>query len=576
MTIRPGSRGILLALPWVVATVVVGPLLLERGFWLFGDMVFTPHQPWKPEWYGGDGGVPRAVPSDALVSGLTHLVPGDLVQKVVLFALIGVAGWGVIRLLPEVPSVAAGAACVVYQWNPYVFERLAIGHWALLCGYAALPWVVAGSVRVAHHGWVRWPALFLPLAVAAWTSPTGGVLAGGVAVAVTLGAADQGVRWRRTAMVTACVAATNLPWVVPGFLATADAPVDTTGASAFAATADTPLGSLVSLVTLGGIWKTSIVPAERGSVVLVVLALVVVLIGLAGIARAWRQRRDTYVGLVVLAVLLAAFALATTTGPGQSLSAWVAETIPGGGIVRDAQKLLAPLALVVALGVGRAGEWLVERAGSDRRLGASVLIAVVALVQVMSLPSLAWGRLGQWPVSTYPSEWEAVAQEVERMPEAVRNGTVVLPFSVYRRFEFNGEMAWLDPAPRILPGRVLVDDRLGLGEGSAVAGESRAADLVRRTSHEWSTLDRSLDELKVRFVLIEHDTPGALPDGAPADVGYDVLHEGPGLTLYDRGPQAPAPAPPSWAPYLLALDAGLGVMFVIAAGVVFRRRRESL
>ena len=138
--------------PPFLAVLVVGPLLLGRGFGLVGDMVFVPQQPWKPAWYGGDGAVPRAVPGDAWVSLATHVVPGDLLQKAILVLLLAAAGWGVLRLLDDLPVSAALAGAVLYQWNPFVHERLGIGHWALLCGYAALPWCVVGARRVCRAG----------------------------------------------------------------------------------------------------------------------------------------------------------------------------------------------------------------------------------------------------------------------------------------------------------------------------------------------------------------------------------------------------------------------------------------
>ena len=40
------------------------------------------------------------------------------------------------------PLPARLAAGVFYAWNPYLAERLLIGQWALLLGYAGLPWVL--------------------------------------------------------------------------------------------------------------------------------------------------------------------------------------------------------------------------------------------------------------------------------------------------------------------------------------------------------------------------------------------------------------------------------------------------
>ncbi len=39
----------------VLTAVILGPLLTGWGFWLFGDMVFVPEQPWKDAWLGLDG-----------------------------------------------------------------------------------------------------------------------------------------------------------------------------------------------------------------------------------------------------------------------------------------------------------------------------------------------------------------------------------------------------------------------------------------------------------------------------------------------------------------------------------------
>jgi hypothetical protein len=53
----------------------------------------------------------------------------------------------VTRTARSAPRLAELAAGVFYAWNPYVAERLILGHWALLLGYAVLPWVVAAVAR---------------------------------------------------------------------------------------------------------------------------------------------------------------------------------------------------------------------------------------------------------------------------------------------------------------------------------------------------------------------------------------------------------------------------------------------
>src|SRR5690606_7742512 len=131
-------------------------------------------------------------------------------------------------------------------------ERLAIGHWALLVGYAALPWAVVGARRLRSGEAGAWPAVVLPLTLAGWTSPTGGVL---TAVAVLVVVAPA-VRKLVASAVIALVL--NLPWIVPGALNTSPLPRDPFGVEAFAVRADSPWGVLGSVLGLGGIWKEAV------------------------------------------------------------------------------------------------------------------------------------------------------------------------------------------------------------------------------------------------------------------------------------------------------------------------------
>jgi len=90
--------------------------------------------------------VTNEVPSDLVVAVLSRLVPTDVVQKLLLVGTFVAAGWGSGRLVGS-GRAAASAAAAFYCWNAFVYERLVIGHWALLIGYAALPWVVLAARR---------------------------------------------------------------------------------------------------------------------------------------------------------------------------------------------------------------------------------------------------------------------------------------------------------------------------------------------------------------------------------------------------------------------------------------------
>jgi hypothetical protein len=74
-------------------------------------------------------------------------------------------------MTPTRRPAARAAAAALYAWNPFLYERLIMGHWGLLVAYASLPFVARASadLRVGVPGAGR--RLVLALAVAAATSP---------------------------------------------------------------------------------------------------------------------------------------------------------------------------------------------------------------------------------------------------------------------------------------------------------------------------------------------------------------------------------------------------------------------
>ena len=75
-----------------------------------------------------------------------------LLQKLILVGVLVAGGIGAARLTERRSMVAGLVALTLYQWNPFVAERLLIGHWPVLVGYAALPWVVLSAQRWRDSG----------------------------------------------------------------------------------------------------------------------------------------------------------------------------------------------------------------------------------------------------------------------------------------------------------------------------------------------------------------------------------------------------------------------------------------
>jgi len=555
---------------------VLGPLLV-RGYVLTYDMVFVPRLELTGGLLGLDTAVPRAVPAELLVALASRLVPADVVQKLLLAGVLVGAAAGAARLLPSRRAAPRAAAAALYAWNPFVYERLVMGHWGLLVSYAALPWVTdaAVAVRAANpeHG-RRGGAmrrLVGALAVAAFGSPAGGVIAAVVALCVVAappwpgrratpasaaaapggvappadgvaGAPDGAgvaarVAWR-AGLVVGSALVVNAPWLVPSLLRPGGVPVRPAGAAAFAARPDGPLGTVGSLVGLGGIWNAQAVPPGLGSWPWLAGFTVVLAVAAAGVAPLLlRWDRGAAVGLL-LAAGLGLLAAAAYAVPGlRALVDLAVAHLPGGGLVRDAQKFVAPLAVVEAVAFGLGVERLLaapwggtaEQARRLRRVAAAGLVAAPVLL----LPALAWGAAGRLAAVDYPPAFTAArtAMAADPVPGAV----LVLPWHLYMAHGWNGDRVVLDPAQRWFTRRAVGNDDLEL-VGLTVPGEDPYSARLGPLVGGSAPLAPALPSLGVRYVLLFK--AGDWPAFEPRLAALQRVVDRPELALY-RVPERP-------------------------------------
>jgi hypothetical protein len=518
------------ALPWAVvlvaAFVELGPLLVRRGFALTYDMVFVPRLPWSASLLGLDGQPTRSVPSDALVSVASVVVPGDIVQKLVLFATLVAAGTGAARLAGG-PVLRQTVVAFTYMWNPFVYERLVIGHWTLLVGYAALPWAVAGAApadpgRRSRRTGLDWRRLGPALVAAAAGGAYATVIVLPTVLLVTLlrgGCWSQ--RLRAAGMVGACGAALALPWWLPATLGTVPLSVDPRSVDAFAPRADTLLGSVGSLFGLGGAWNAQVAPPGRNSVVVAVLTLAFLGIASSGLLSSWSLLPPWRSGLAVAAAAGLVVAAAGASPAGRSLLKSLIDAVPAAAVLRDSQKLVAPWSLLAAIGFGCGVSWLQTRLSAHPAPGARAVPFLTAMLPLAVVPALVWGAGGRLAPVSYPATW-ATASDAARAHRG-DGAALVLPWSAYRRYAWNDGRTVLDPAPRYFGGPAYASADLPVGglvvraDGGPAAGIAAAADAdrvdVAREIGTTVVLTESVDGLEVLVTAVA--PTGPLPATVP-------------------------------------------------------------
>jgi len=562
---RLGWRSLLLdAWPAALALALVGTLLVDRGWPLARDLMFVPHQPWTLGGVGLTDATPRAVPLDAVVSAATWLVDGGVLARVVLPVTLATAGWGVHRLLAEFgtgPRLVAGGLAV---WNPYVVERLALGQWALLLAYAALPWLVMATHRYRRAGGARWLASVVLWSAVASLTPTGGILA--LATILVVGSG----RSRRLVPMLACGVLLQLPWVVPAVTGASSGTSDPAGVAAFAARGEGPGGPIVALLGLGGIWDRYSMPATRGTWLAPAFATVVVV----GLVVGWPVlRRLLGAGIAARAYLLGTggllLASLSSVGLGADLMRWAVEAIPGAGLLRDSQKFLAPFVILAVLAsaatVKRALDALAALAPEVRL---SLLIGF-GLAPIALLPD---GATTVWrtvdPV-IYPAGFEEVAAILD---PAGPGDLVTLPWRSYRRFTWGNGQVSADPATRWFNRETILPDDLEVGD-TLVRGENSSAQAVGAALAHGRPAD-VLAGQGVAWVLVYLDDP----DAGKLDLsGLRPVHQDSDLALYAVPGHVAATSPDLSRRELVAIGDLIALALVAAAAAVrpcWRKRAD--
>ncbi|MGE5292849.1 MAG: hypothetical protein ACM3ML_37815 [Micromonosporaceae bacterium] len=555
----------------VLGLLALGPAL-GRGFVLSYDMVFVPDPPLSAATFGLAGGPPRAIPSDPVTALIAHVIPADITQKLIIVLIFVLACSGAAALAsviprgrpnldqsanagaerpdtanhsPAAPALARLAAGVFYAWNPFVAERLLIGQWAMLLGYAGLPWVLR-SICTADR--IRLPRLCVAIIPAVVGGFAALAISGLVAIPAAVSRGSGRMRVSRLATVLAVLGVGSLPWLIPALVISVH--TDPGAVNVFAARADTPFGRLVSLLMLGGIWNAQTVPRGYGGPASVAW-LMVALAGTAGYVLAARPKR-LCPGLGVAAIAGLLVAAAGLTAGTRDLLATLIRAWPGFAVLRDGQRYVAPLALAQAAGLAALVTWVVRdlaartsparvidtapvataragpaaaaappaasgrgaRPGPTAAARAAVALGIMAVVApVLLVPGLALGAAGRLHAVRYPADWARARRiiDADRRP----GSALVLPWAAYRRYPWNRGEAVFDPWSRLLNRRVIFNDALTVGTRTLAAEDPEARRLAPVVTSQGS-LTGALAAAHVRYVIVDAGPLLAQGAGPPA------------------------------------------------------------
>lgn len=497
------------ALLGLLAGVAVVAPWTRPGYLLLLDWTGGPHQAMAPGLYGLDPAALDALPYRLATHAVRELVGAGATSWLMVLLYFPIAAGGVSALAGGGRWRRHPAAAFVVC-NPFVLQRIQVGHVAFLLAVGLLSWTLASAVRARRQGraFAARPAAWYALAMA--VSPHVAWLGGVGLLAVALLPRPRRNDLIRTVVIivsAGCSYVYAVALLLGGIRTTRVSGLDL---DVYASRAG-PGGLLPTLMTLQGFWRgDASTPLGRfgplPTAALLVLLLAAVAAGLVRLGR-----RDPVLAAPLGALVAAGLLLgAGVQGPVAPLYRALHNAVPLFAVMREQQKwiALAMLAYAVAFGVSAEALAVTFRRATlprARPAAAGALLAMGAVYAAVA-PSLVWGLGGTVRLSHYPSDWYTADKLMGAGVEAV----LFLPWHGYQPFRFTDARTVATPAGAFFRRPVISSDAVELGAVRTNSVSRRTAYVQRLVAAGGTgSFGRLVAPLGVRFVVLARDAPTA-------------------------------------------------------------------
>ena len=513
--------------------------LLAPGFILTLDMNFTPQIPF-----------PTQVTSSYLFYAGLHIVnfvlPGDIIQKIILLTIFSLAGIGMYRLFAYVsgektPVYAPYVAGLLYMINPFVYSRLMAGQFAVLLGYACLPFFITSFLRL-----IQKPSLHNGALMTGWLTLIGILSIHTLALAgvvVVVGSLLVSWEYRKRTIILRKIAiavlgvigasgVASIYWIVPllsgkNTTAQAIAGFGAADQAAFATAGDGIVGQFINIAGLQGFWADAVALYTLPQNVMTAwpfMTLGVWILVIYGCVVAWRSANRTTILIFLLSALVAVgFAL--------SLAAPLLAYLPFAIGLREPHKFVGLVAVAYAIFTGYASIGVVDKL---KKLYSQKLVGRIGVVAFMILP-LAWtptmlgGMYGQLQPSHYPDEWYK-ANELLNKDQADFKA-LFLPWHGYQYFDFAGRIV-ATPADKFFDKPTLVSNELEFRQAAPTFPDETKAYITKTLlpgAHRDRDLGEKLAKLDIKYVIVVREETATYMMNQP---DLDLVYDTQALKLY--------------------------------------------
>jgi hypothetical protein len=530
----------------VLSLCILGPLL-GQGYILRLDMVFTPHLNAIPAFYGLDNWeIPGRLPFMALVSLADNILPGWVVQKIFLIAVLFSAGFGAYRLFPS-KGLAPYFCGILYAVNPFVYYTFLKGQWGVLASYAVLPFVTKAVINMLTH---RKPKDAIIAALLVTVSAVFQVqsvfLVFLIGLFLFIFKVSEYREWRTIIHTSGIVLISvfialliNSFWIIPTLTSggTLLESIHQADLENFAPQA----GSWFDVALMFGSWRAGSYTDPRDLLpVWWLISLIFIYLAIFGFLT-WRKHVEAgwavkatgltmIIGLVFSAGILA----------GLNAFEWIFDHVFWFRAFRDSYKFVALICLgyafLGACGVARLSEMKAQVSTAGKKLLKSAIPYALAIIIILPMifTFTIFGFNGQLKTTDFPDSWYEVNEYLNRDEDDFN--VLFLPWHLYMDFSWlpNEDQRLANPAYRFFNKPVISGDNIEIGSvyTQSTNPVSAYVEAIIADLDNISDLGNRLVPLNVKYIILAHEVDYTAYQRLDAQADLVIDYETDSLTVY--------------------------------------------
>ena len=523
--------GASVALGVVIATLVCFPFF-HSGRLLLLDWVQGVNTPFlSTSLYGLNGGLTTSV-LPSLAMSLLNALFGGAATWIPLFVFFPLATFSIGRLVGG-GSWRRVAAGTLFAINPFVFNRIFVGHIALLLGYALLPFAIStllNSAVAAKHQWLRvvlWWFLLTSLSphfVWIFGIPIGITFL--YELALCRQKTSRTVQWLMSVLSIYLVTISYL--LVPSLFTSLPTTVGTTSLNLYRTVADPILGLIPNVLGMYGFWRIGpgpTLPKNQlpGWILLLLLLLVVASFAFSRsrpvdgsetirmrsswwlVIRAQLQSHQQFIVIGLVGIFGVLLSLGTQ-GPTGALFSFLYNHFSFFQLMREPQKFLMLWVICLSVFFAFGAERILSIIKSKLMQRFAALVLCVGL-PIAYTPTMFSGLSSQIALSSVPAAY----QQADQMMGSGQGQILYLPWHIYMSYPFANNRVVANIAAGVFTRGVITGDNVESGGVSTQSTSARSAYLegLYTKGSMINDFGRLVEPLGVQYVVLTKSADSA-------------------------------------------------------------------